>query len=107
MLYVPFLKAKNLNLLYRFYLNFSFVSILITFVAMALLHTFGAAAIVMLVWFKIVTMIIFMSYVNSYKQKEFYYYRNLGFSKLKLFSSALTFDLALFSLFMLITYLFL
>jgi len=35
-------------------------------------------------------------FINSYKNKEYYYYQNLGLSKALLWIAILTFDFALF-----------
>lgn len=104
MLVVTCFNTKNLSLLYRFYLNFCLVSIIITLVSMALLYTLGVAAAVIIIWFKIITMVIFAWYVSSYKKNEFYYYRNLGLSKLRLFACTLGFDFTVFVLLMVLTH---
>ena len=95
--------TKSLSLLYRFYLNFCLVSIIITLVSMGLFYTLGVAAAVIILWFKIITMAIFTWYVSAYKHKEFYYYRNLGLSKQRLFACTLGFDFIIFVVLMVLT----
>jgi hypothetical protein len=104
MLLTSYLNAKNLSLLYRFYLNFCLVSVLITLVSIAMLYELGLGAVALIVWFKIITMVIFAWYVSAYKHKEFYYYRNLGLSKLRLFAFTLGFDFMVFVLLIVLTH---
>ena len=105
MLFNSYLNGRTINLLYRFYLNFCLVSVIITLASMALLYQLGPGAAVIILWFKIITIVIFAWYINSYKRKEFYYYRNLGLSKSKLFACTLGFDLVVFGLLMVLTHL--
>ncbi|MBG6234307.1 hypothetical protein IWX76_000862 [Pedobacter sp. CAN_A7] len=103
MLFTSYLNGRNLNLLYRFYLNFCLVSVIITLVSMAMFYELGPGAAAIILWFKIITMGVFSWYVSSYKHKEFYYYRNLGLSKFKLFACTLGFDFVVFVLLMVLT----
>ena len=43
-------------------------------------------------------------FINSYKNKEYYYYQNLGVSKSFLWAVTLTFDFALFIFLIIQTY---
>ncbi|QCR21518.1 hypothetical protein C1N53_03585 [Pontibacter sp. SGAir0037] len=47
-------------------------------------------------WFKIISLGIIFYFINSYKSKEYYYYQNLGVSKVMLWGTTLTFDFTLF-----------
>lgn len=50
----------------------------------------------MVFWFKVLTLGV-ISYVNSvYKEKELYYYQNLGVSKSVLLASTMLLDFVLF-----------
>ncbi len=63
------------------------------------MYGFGEKAINILqafFWFKIFTLVVTFYYINSYRSHEFYYYKNLGISKLKLWIPTLTFDFLLF-----------
>jgi len=55
------------------------------------MRAFGA-----LFWFKIATLGGIFYIVNNYKRKEYFYYRNFGLSKRKLWIPILTFDFLLF-----------
>jgi hypothetical protein len=104
MLLTSYLNAKNLSLLFRFYLNFCLVAALMTLVSIAMLYELGPGAVAIIVWFKIITMAIFTWYVSANKHKEFFYYRNLGLSKFRLFACTLGFDLIVFVLLMVLTH---
>ncbi len=47
-------------------------------------------------WFRAVVMAIIFYFINDYKQKEFYYYQNLGVSKSFLWTAAFSLDTLLF-----------
>ncbi|PKP17417.1 MAG: hypothetical protein CVU05_15575 [Bacteroidetes bacterium HGW-Bacteroidetes-21] len=49
-----------------------------------------------LFWFKLATLALIFYYINSYKKNEFYYYKNLGISKHKLWIPILVFDFSVF-----------
>lgn len=90
---------KTIRLLLTFYRSFAFLSFLITLICLFLLYGAGAKGIHMiqvLFWFKIFTLAITVYSINVYKKNEFYYYRNLGLSKLTLWISVLTVDFLIF-----------
>jgi hypothetical protein len=90
---------KTIRLILTFYKSFAFTSLLITFICLGLLYGFGAKGIHMiqvLIWFKIFTLVATVYSVNVYKKNEFYYYKNLGLSKLTLWISVLTTDFLIF-----------
>jgi hypothetical protein len=47
-------------------------------------------------WFKIITLGLIYYYIHSYKNNEFYYYKNLGLTKKQLWISTLIFDFIIF-----------
>lgn len=47
-------------------------------------------------WFKVFSLGIIFYFINSYKGKEIYYYKNLGVSKYKLWIPILIFDFSIF-----------
>ena len=103
-------KMKTIRLILTFYKSFAFVSFLITFICLGLISGFiivggpkGISLIQILYWFKIFTLAITVYTINVYKKNEFYYYKNLGLSKFKLWIPIITFDF----LFFLITIIFL
>lgn len=60
------------------------------------MHTHGIRTFTALFWFKAITLGLIYYFVNSYKKHELYYYKNLGFSKLKLWIPLLIFDFTVF-----------
>jgi hypothetical protein len=57
-----------------------------------------------LFWFKIATLGLTFYYINGYKNREYYYYQNLGVSRLLLWASTIVFDFALFLFLIIQTY---
>lgn len=90
---------KTIRLLLTFYKSFALVSFAITFACLGLMFGFKTNGIYMiqaLFWFKIATLAVIVYAVNSYKTKEFYYYKNHGMSKLALWMPILVFDFLFF-----------
>ena len=57
---------------------------------------YGFSAFFGLFWLKIVTLGLTYYFINNYKSKEYYYYQNLGLSKVFLWAVTLSFDFSLF-----------
>ena len=72
------------------------LSFLITTACLALFWEYGFGIFSALFWFKISTLALTFYFINNYKNKEYYYYQNLGVSKILLWSTTLSFDFALF-----------
>jgi hypothetical protein len=62
---------------------------------------FGTGILLPLHWLKLSATAIIFFYIRTYKNKEFYYYQNLGLSKTFLWSLTISLDLALYVLFLL------
>lgn len=63
---------------------------------MIITYTNESSVISTLFWFKVLTSGLFYYYVNTYKANEYYYYKNLGLSKLQLWISSITIDFIIF-----------
>lgn len=90
---------KTLRLILTFYKSFALVSLLLTLTCLYIIYGYGKNGIYILqylFWFKLVTIGIIYYYINSYKNAEFYYYKNLGVSKQKLWIPILFFDISFF-----------
>jgi hypothetical protein len=90
---------KHLRLILTFYKSFAIASFVLTFICLGLMYGFGKNGIHMIqafFWFKIITLGIIVYYTNSYKKNQFYYYKNLGISKMKLWLPILVFDFLFF-----------
>ena len=94
---------KIIRLIGRFYKTFIVASILITLICVSIVHTYGIATFTALFWFKIITLGIIVYHTNNYKKNEFYYYKNLGVSKLLLWIPSLLFDFVLFLVLIILT----
>ncbi len=72
------------------------LSAVITIACLVLFWEYGFGIFSTLFWFKISTLGLTFYFIDNYKNKEYYYYQNLGVSKVLLWSVALSFDFALF-----------
>jgi hypothetical protein len=86
----------TLRAMLSFYSSFAFAGILLTAACLGTLYTTGLAMFTLLFWLKVGTMWIIYYFVNNLKQKEYYYYDNLGISKTTLWIPALAFDFVVF-----------
>ena len=90
---------KTLRLILTFYKSYAFTSLLITFICLGLVYQFGSKAVQLiqvLIWFKIFTLAVIFFSISKYKRNQFYYYTNLGVSKITLWASTLSFDFLFF-----------
>lgn len=95
---------KTLRLIWTFYMSFILISTLITLCCLILFKEYGFSIFSTLFWFKIATLGLTYYFINSYKHKEYYYYQNLGVSKVLLWVTTLLFDFALFIFFIIQLY---
>lgn len=92
-------KMKTIRLILTFYKSFAFTSLLITFICMGLVYGYGEKGvqiIQLLIWFKIIMLAIIVYSISRFKRNQFYYYKNLGVSRLTLWASTLIFDFLFF-----------
>jgi hypothetical protein len=89
---------KTLRLVLLFYKYFAFFSLLITGISVWLVNTNGWAAFSAVFWMKITTTGLIFWVVSGIKEKEFYYFQNLGLSRMRLWLYALGLDLGIFVL---------
>ena len=89
---------RTLRLIWTFYKSFYLISILLTICCLVFFREFGLGVFTTLIWFKIATLGLTFYFIHSYKDKEYYYYQNLGISKRLLWITTLSFDFALFIL---------
>lgn len=87
---------KTIRIIFTFYRSFLLASLLITGACLVLFWEYGMSIFAVLFWLKLGTMAAIFWFINSYKSKEYYYYRNLGISKTVLWTTTLVFDFALF-----------
>jgi len=87
---------KTIRLIWTFYRSFALVSLLITMSCVKVIWETGFGWFGLLFWGKLATLGLLFYFINSYKHKEYYYYQNLGVSKVQLWASTLLFDFCLF-----------
>jgi hypothetical protein len=63
---------------------------------MGLFWEYGFSIFSTLFWFKLATLFIIHRFMSSYKSREFYYYQNLGMSKMLLWGITLSFDVIVY-----------
>jgi hypothetical protein len=85
-----------MRLILTFYRSFVVVSSLITIACVGIISINGLKTLTAVLLFKTATSGIIILFLNQYKKKEFYYYHNLGFSRVRLWVFSLGIDLAIF-----------
>jgi hypothetical protein len=92
---VPKLK-RNIRILVAFYSYFWIPSVVINLLfAMAYLRD-GYQAVIPAFWTKLLLNAITVYVTHTFRNKEFYYYRNLGFANTVLWTGAFIIDFLLF-----------
>jgi hypothetical protein len=89
-----------IRLLLTFYKGFFFFSFLITLACAFLYWEYGPHILKVLFWLKTATLYLTFYFIRSYRQKEFYYYRNLGIRDAVLWGVTLGADAFLFIVFL-------
>lgn len=87
---------KIIRLITTFYKSFLLASLLVTACCLGLFWEYGFSIFAAIFWLKINTLAITYYFITSYKSKTFYYYQNLGISKVLLWCTTLIFDFAFF-----------
>ncbi|HVV03102.1 MAG TPA: hypothetical protein VHC96_02725 [Puia sp.] len=93
-----------IRLLLTFYKSFFLFSLLVSSACAALYWEYGPPILKVLIWFKLLTQGLTWNFIRTYKNKEFYYYRNLGIRDTILWSVTLGVDLSLFILLLILTH---
>ena len=88
--------ARLLRSLYTFYLHHFFIGFALSMCCGIIYFLYGIHTFTFLFWFKVITMCVVYFTVNDARQKEFYYFQNLGISKKILWITTLGIDFILF-----------
>ncbi len=94
---------KKMRLILNFYKSYALISIGASAFCLFIIYINGLNTITALFWFKILMYGLIYFFINSYKNKELYYYKNLGASKKIMWISSLTLDFLIFVLLLTIT----
>jgi hypothetical protein len=89
---------KTIRLVLIFYKYFAFLSLFLTGISVWVVTSNGWEAFSAVFWMKIITTGIIFWFISASKEKEFYYFQNLGLSKMRLWMYALGLDLGIFIL---------
>ena len=95
---------KTIRLIWTFYRSFFVLSLLLTTCNLILFWEYGLGIFVELFWLKVLTLAITFYFINSYKNKEYYFYQNLGLSKVLIWTTSLIFDFVLFIFLIILIY---
>jgi hypothetical protein len=89
---------RTIRLLFTFYKLYAATSIIISLACFYSIYKYelGISSFSAFFWFKIITLGLIYYYIHSYKNNEFYYYKNLGLTKKQLWISTLIFDFIIF-----------
>ncbi len=95
---------KTARLVLLFYRSFFVATNLITASCIAIFYQNGLESFFAIFWFKLITLALIYYFMKSIKAKQFYYYQNLGVSKVVLWTSAFALDFVLFIISLIITH---
>jgi hypothetical protein len=95
---------RTLRLLLTFYRSTIAFSLAVTLACSSILWINGLRSFVFIFWFKIITLAITAYFINSYKKKELFYFRNLGISRSSLWSFTLILDMLFYIAVLTLTY---
>ena len=87
---------RHLKIVLTFYKSFFVAGIIVSLACISSLYFSGFKALSPLVFLKLLTLGVIIFYINLSKKKEFYYYRNLGLPKPRLWIYAVAIDLTIF-----------
>jgi len=96
--------TRTIRLIVTFYNTFIIPSVLISLLSAGIFMKSGWPFFVVIFWFKLISMAFIITFINSYRKKEFFYYQNLGLSKLALWTGTLVVDFVLFMALLIIAY---
>ena len=94
---------KKLHLLWAFYKNLAFVLFVVNCVSWFLFFKIGMHSLTVILYFKVISSGCMVSYISSYKKSEFYYYQNMGLSRIFLWKYTLCADFVFLVLLLLLT----
>lgn len=86
---------RYLKLCFTFYRSFGIFSLVITLICASFFYREGVSVYLPLFWFKLGTMALVYFYMKEYKKGEFYYYKNLGVDKQKLWLFSFVLDVSI------------
>lgn len=87
-----------MNVVFTFYRNFIWPATFITLISCYIVFTGSAKDIMYLLWMKLISNIALGAYFEFFEADQFYFFNNLGYSKLSLYVSAATLDFCIWLL---------
>ena len=95
---------KTIRLIWAFYMNFLWPSVILTAFCLRAFWVFGFDSFFGIFWCKVLTLGLTYYLINSNKKNEYYYFQNLGVTKTLLWAATISFDFILFLLLLILTY---
>ena len=88
-----------MRVIFTFYLNFLWFAISISLFGCWLITIYGSwQYIVMIFWTKVITNAFLGFFIHIFSPSQFYFFKNLGYSKSKLYALTFTFDMVIWLL---------
>lgn len=84
------------RLILSFYKDIAFASLITTAACVELYWKWGKSILDTVIVLKLALLVMMVVFTNSYRNREFYYYGNLGLTKWTLWSAVVVLDLTLF-----------
>ncbi len=88
--------SKKIPLFIAFYRTYFIAATIISICGISVLVKYGLSAFGVIFWFKILSYIPIYMLVNELQSRKYYYYLNLGVSKLLLWIITLLMDISIF-----------
>jgi hypothetical protein len=88
--------SKKISLSITFYRNYFIASTIISICSISALFKYGLNTFGIIFWFKILSYVPIYMLVNELQSRKYYYYLNLGVSKLLLWIITLLMDISIF-----------
>lgn len=88
-----------MNVVLTFYRNFSLVALGISLIGCVLVLAYGSwLYMVVVFWTKVLTNTLLGLYINYYRPEQFYFFANLGYSKIRIFAFTFILDMLIWFL---------
>jgi hypothetical protein len=96
--------SRSLRIICSFYSSVAGLSTLTNISCAVAYYQNGYQALVTAFWIKALLAALTCYFINTFRAREFYYYRNLGFPRTKLWLYTLVLDTSFFIILCLLTY---
>lgn len=95
---------RTLRLFATFYRNFFWFSFILFCCSVFIFVNNGLSSVKGIFWLKIITSFLVYFFVDKYMRKEYFYYRNLGLSKKKIWWAIFSFEAVITTIVLIVVY---